>query len=644
MIYLLERIAAQTTSYTITSMTMNSTTHIPDPPAFAAPEWAVRVNGLWFASLIISLSTASFSMLVKQWLREYLAVEWTSPQERLRARQYRKPALDKWKVFEIAAILPMLLQVSLGLFFVGLCFFTASIDWRMARASISLVSGWAFFVIATTFLPLCSPRCPYKMPLLKAVMRAARRRVTMPIRRLLTVLLAQSAAYLHSSTVLVARFRTVLVAQLATSRLRVIVSIRRFLTVLVAQMAACLRSLSALSAQATVFLTRGRAARRDPHGEEGVVQEGGQQNDRDGRHGTDGQKGSRDFEEEDEFVRGSQDDADILVLTDSIMANDSLLPMVWDAFRQRTRDPAQSLSFVLRLITSRLGGNGDSLLSPRIRCIPDLSPLSRRAWDAFMEMLAELIRHHPGPLLVSSPGWRHNLTLLLLSASPYPLPESAQSSLGALIDEPPHTRRWDRAFSIKTWIVRRSKEPEFMFRPVAPRLRLLFEASTPAQYPSLLTVFQMYSELLRPFCTDDPDPDSLYVTLSREQHLFQNTHARPVLEDMWGVLYANTMSKSQATRGSRQGTLEGLLLLLAFGSQTSREADAVYAFARFWATKRKTFEALCNGFTALHQCERIPGAHMPELITNAFLKSEGAPSYHNGSDLSLISPIQIRPQ
>ena len=28
---------------------------------------------LWFASLIVSLSTASFGMLVKQWLIEYLS-------------------------------------------------------------------------------------------------------------------------------------------------------------------------------------------------------------------------------------------------------------------------------------------------------------------------------------------------------------------------------------------------------------------------------------------------------------------------------------------------------------------------------------------------------------------------------------------
>ncbi|EKM50859.1 uncharacterized protein PHACADRAFT_75372, partial [Phanerochaete carnosa HHB-10118-sp] len=175
MTFLLERIANQTQSYSITSGTLNSTAQPPSPPPqFTAPLWAVRVNGLWFASLIISLATASFSMLVKQWLREYLASEYTSPQERLRARQYRKPGLGKWKVFEIAAVLPMLLQLSLGLFFLGLCFFTANVDDQMGLTCIPLVSGWAFLFVAATLAPLVSPRCPYKMPLLKSVMRTAR--------------------------------------------------------------------------------------------------------------------------------------------------------------------------------------------------------------------------------------------------------------------------------------------------------------------------------------------------------------------------------------------------------------------------------------------------------------------------------------
>ncbi|EKM56396.1 uncharacterized protein PHACADRAFT_194015 [Phanerochaete carnosa HHB-10118-sp] len=212
--FLLERIAVQTQSYTITSGTLNSTARsLPIPPPFTAPLWAVRVNGLWFASLIVSLATASFSILVKQWLREYLAVEYTAPQERLRTRQDRKPGIEKWKVFEIAAVLPILLQLSLGLFFIGLSIFTANVDKRMELTYVPLVSGWAFLLIAATLAPLVSPRCPYKMPLLKLVVRAARthtmkirrsltrnmRRSLMNMRRLLTLILARAITMIRPS-------------------------------------------------------------------------------------------------------------------------------------------------------------------------------------------------------------------------------------------------------------------------------------------------------------------------------------------------------------------------------------------------------------------------------------------------------------
>ena len=129
---------------------------------YSPPPIAVRVNTLWFASLVFSLAAASFGMLVKQWLREYLACEFTSPQARLRIRQRRYPSMRAWQVYTIAAQLPLLLQTSLGLFFVGLCFFTWSIDQTVARATIVLVCAWAFLLLTSIVLPIFYPDCPYR--------------------------------------------------------------------------------------------------------------------------------------------------------------------------------------------------------------------------------------------------------------------------------------------------------------------------------------------------------------------------------------------------------------------------------------------------------------------------------------------------
>lgn len=139
---------------------------LPDVAStFQAPRSAVRVNVLWFTSLILSLVTASLGILVKSWLHGYLASDHTSPKMRLRVRFFRYLGLHEWGVFEIAALLPLLIQVALGLFFVGLCFFTFSVDSRVGIASIVVVSMWALLVVVSIALPIFASRCPYRIPL-----------------------------------------------------------------------------------------------------------------------------------------------------------------------------------------------------------------------------------------------------------------------------------------------------------------------------------------------------------------------------------------------------------------------------------------------------------------------------------------------
>jgi hypothetical protein len=130
----------------------------------------IRVNVLWFASLVFSLITASFGILIKQWLREYLAVTNPSPQARLRIRHFRYPELHRWKILEIAAVLPLLQQLSLALFFIGLCYFTESVQQSIGRTTLPLVAGWAFCFATVTILPLFFPRCPYKTTLLSRLL------------------------------------------------------------------------------------------------------------------------------------------------------------------------------------------------------------------------------------------------------------------------------------------------------------------------------------------------------------------------------------------------------------------------------------------------------------------------------------------
>ena len=88
-----------------------------------------RVNTLWFVSLIINHMTAFLGLLVKQWLNEHLATEDIATLRRIRIRLRRslKLRIQAWMIFTIAELIPILLAISFGLLFIGLCFFTSSV-------------------------------------------------------------------------------------------------------------------------------------------------------------------------------------------------------------------------------------------------------------------------------------------------------------------------------------------------------------------------------------------------------------------------------------------------------------------------------------------------------------------------------------
>lgn len=177
------QIAGQGANYRFTGGFLNSTFDPSQIPPFQVALSDLQVNVCWFASLILSLAAASYGILVKQWLREYLAIDRTAPHERMRIRHFRARGIEEWKLFEIAAFLPVLLQISLTLFFVGLCFFTASVHPFIGRTSICLVGGWAFFFVCSVLAPLFSARCPYRTTFLKAILRNMRPHVLHTVQR-----------------------------------------------------------------------------------------------------------------------------------------------------------------------------------------------------------------------------------------------------------------------------------------------------------------------------------------------------------------------------------------------------------------------------------------------------------------------------
>ncbi|KAK0455580.1 uncharacterized protein EV420DRAFT_1336496, partial [Desarmillaria tabescens] len=99
------------------------------------------VNGLWFTSLSLSLATALFAVLTKQWIHQYMSVPSGTPRDRCRVRHFRYMGLQQWGVAFIIGLLPVLMSISLAVFLVGLVLFIIPL-----RVSIASVVGAITFI------------------------------------------------------------------------------------------------------------------------------------------------------------------------------------------------------------------------------------------------------------------------------------------------------------------------------------------------------------------------------------------------------------------------------------------------------------------------------------------------------------------
>ncbi|KAF9256187.1 hypothetical protein L218DRAFT_911627, partial [Marasmius fiardii PR-910] len=126
---------------------------IPQPPD---PSF-VRINAFWFLSLTLALVDALFGLLCKQWVREHERQTRThTPSQALALRWLRHQSFEKWHVPTILASLPILLEIALFLFFVGVL----DLLWNLSPqshvpfiTSLIAIGLAAIFYLATTIIP-----------------------------------------------------------------------------------------------------------------------------------------------------------------------------------------------------------------------------------------------------------------------------------------------------------------------------------------------------------------------------------------------------------------------------------------------------------------------------------------------------------
>lgn len=147
--------------------TLDNTTPYHSPPMspFTPTLCNVTINILWFLSLVLSLTAALLGMMVKKWLREYQTTDSESPEDAIWLRQIRYATFVGWKVPILIGTLPVLLELAIISFMIGL----VTLLWTLHMAVAIVVSGAvaaAFVVVSTaTVLPALYPGCPYKSPI-----------------------------------------------------------------------------------------------------------------------------------------------------------------------------------------------------------------------------------------------------------------------------------------------------------------------------------------------------------------------------------------------------------------------------------------------------------------------------------------------
>ncbi|KAI3614343.1 hypothetical protein WG66_000277 [Moniliophthora roreri] len=144
------------------SMQLNtSQSIIPERVQFEPDASSIRINCFWFLSLVFSLTSALFGLLCKQWLREHQRDPLTrTPAQALALRQLRRDSLERWGVSSFLSALPILLEVALLLFFVGVLDLLWNRQSRIpfAICSVAVILSAGSYLV-TAFLPtLAIPR------------------------------------------------------------------------------------------------------------------------------------------------------------------------------------------------------------------------------------------------------------------------------------------------------------------------------------------------------------------------------------------------------------------------------------------------------------------------------------------------------
>ena len=149
-----------------TQMMRNSSLGPYVPADFSPPEYIILVNALFYASLGVIILAAFLAMLIKGWIHEFDRGlrAMTIPEQRAKTREFRYLVMLRWRLPEMVAILPHLLQTSLFLFSLGLVLFLFHISKPSCGVATAIFGVGILFYVMTTSISVLISSSPFHSP------------------------------------------------------------------------------------------------------------------------------------------------------------------------------------------------------------------------------------------------------------------------------------------------------------------------------------------------------------------------------------------------------------------------------------------------------------------------------------------------
>ncbi|KAH9047082.1 hypothetical protein EDB84DRAFT_1435129 [Lactarius hengduanensis] len=163
--FLLAQISQQLSNTTTGSA--GGTVGLSVQSSYVPPTSVVFINSVWFLSLVLSLTCALMATLLQQWARRYIQIVQRkyAPLHHARIHGFFAGGARRFGISKFVEVLPLLLLLSVFLFFAGLVVFAFRGNHTVAYSTLTVVGFCTLSYIAFTLMPLFFHDCPYHTPL-----------------------------------------------------------------------------------------------------------------------------------------------------------------------------------------------------------------------------------------------------------------------------------------------------------------------------------------------------------------------------------------------------------------------------------------------------------------------------------------------